>query len=101
MTPMRNTSYWYDNPDEAIPVMVKLKQVLMPLIEFIQYNNTTNKLPSRFKGYADMNPRLLSEYDHQVILDKLEARENINHDEYVEDENYCNVDGDDSNDDDH
>ena len=60
----------------------------MPHIEFIQENNTTNKLPSRFKIYADMNPRLLSEHDHQIILDKIEARENINHDEYVEDENY-------------
>ena len=30
MTPMRKTSYWYHEPDEAIPVMVKLKQVVMP-----------------------------------------------------------------------
>ena len=29
-----------------------------------------------------MNPRLLSVHDHQVILGKNEARENINHDEY-------------------
>ena len=28
---------------------------------------------------------LLSEHDHQVILEKIEARENLNHDEYVED----------------
>ena len=41
-----------------------------------------------------MNPRLLSENDHQIILDQIEARENINHDEYVEDENYYNVDSD-------
>ena len=32
-----------------------------------------------------MNTHLLSEYDHQIILDKFEARENLNHDEYVED----------------
>ena len=100
MTPMRKTSYWYHKPYEAIPVMVKLKQVVMPYIEFIQENNTTNKLPSRFKGYADMNPHLLSEHDHQIILDKIEARENLNHDEYVEDENYYNIDSDDSDDDD-
>ena len=31
---------------------------------------------------------LLSEYDHQVILEKIEARENLNHDEYVEEEDY-------------
>ena len=47
-----------------------------------------------------MNPNLLSEHDHQIILDKIEARENINHDEYVEGEHYYNVDSDDSDDDD-
>ena len=47
-----------------------------------------------------MNPHLLSEHGHQIILDKIEARENINHDEYVEDGNYYNVDSDDSDDDD-
>ena len=78
--------------------MLKLKQVVMPFIEFIQYNNTTNKLPSRFKGYALMNPHLLSEHNHQIILDKIEARENLNHDEYVGDENYYNVDSDDYDD---
>ena len=30
MTAMRKKSYWYQDPDEAIPFMVKLKQVLMP-----------------------------------------------------------------------
>ena len=45
-----------------------------------------------------MNPHLLSEHYHQIILDKIEARENLNHDEYVEDENYYNVDSDDSDD---
>ena len=49
MTTMRKTSYWYHDPDEAIPVTVKLKQVVMPFIEFIQYNNTTNNFPSRLK----------------------------------------------------
>ena len=33
-----------------------------------------------------MNPCLLSVQDHQVILKKIEARENINHDEYMEEE---------------
>ena len=47
-----------------------------------------------------MNPHLLSEHNHQIILDKIEARENLNHDEYVEDENYYNVDIYDSDDDD-
>ena len=46
----RNTYYWYHGTDEEIHVMVKLKQVLMPFIGLIQYNNTTNNLPSRFKG---------------------------------------------------
>ena len=44
-----------------------------------------------------MNPRLLSKHDHQIILYKIEARESLNHDEYVEDESYYNVDSDDSN----
>ena len=68
----------------------------MPLIELIQENNTTNKLPLRYKGYADMNPCLLSVHDHRVILEKIEARENINYDEYVEEEDYYNVDSDES-----
>ena len=47
-----------------------------------------------------MNPHLLSEHDHQIILDKIEARENLNHDKHVEDGYYYNVDSDDSDDDD-
>ena len=46
-----------------------------------------------------MNYRLLSEHDHQIILNKIEAIEFLNHDEYVEDENYYNVYSDDSDDD--
>ena len=46
------------------------EQVVMPLIEFIQENNTTNKLPLYYKGYADMNPCLLSVHNHHVILEK-------------------------------
>ena len=70
MTPMIKTSHWYHGPNEAIPVMVKLKQVVMPLIELIQDKNTTYKLPLRYKGYADMNPRLLSVHDHLVVSEK-------------------------------
>ena len=32
-----------------------------------------------------MNPHLLSEHNNQIVLDKIEASENINHDEYMED----------------
>ena len=32
MTPMKKTSHWYHETNKAIPVMVKLKQVVMPLI---------------------------------------------------------------------
>ena len=71
MTPMKKTSHWYHETNEAIPIMVKLKQVVMPLIELIQENNTTNKLSLRYKEYADMNPCLLSVHDHQRILEKL------------------------------
>ena len=45
----------------------------MNFIELIQYKNTTDKLPSSFKGHTDMNPHLLSEHDHQIILDKIKA----------------------------
>ena len=31
--------------------------------------------PSHFKGYNFLNPHLLSEHDHQIILDKIKARE--------------------------
>ena len=71
----------------------------MNYIELIQDNNATNKLPPCFKGNTDMNPHLLSEHVHKIILDKLEARESINHKEYMEDENYYNVDSDYSDDD--
>ena len=96
MTPMIKTSHLYHGTNEAIPFMVKLKQVVMPLIEFIQDKNTTNKLPLHYKGYTDMNPRLLSVHDHQVILEKIEARENLNHYEYVEEEDYYNIHSDES-----
>ena len=92
----KKTSYWYHNTDEAIPFMAKLKHIMMPYIELIQDNNTTKRLPSRFKGYAYMNLHLLSKHDHKIILDQIEARENLNHDEYVEEENYYNVDSDES-----
>ena len=96
MTPIKKTSHWYHEKNEAIPVMVKFKQVVMPLIELIQENNTTDKLSLRYKGYADMNPCLLSVRDHQVILEIIEAREKLNHDEYIEEEYYYNVDSDES-----
>ena len=71
MTTMKKTSHWYHETNEAIPVMMKLKQVVMPIIELIQENNTTNKSPLRYKGYTDMNHCLLSIHNHQVILEKL------------------------------
>ena len=70
MTPMKKTSHWYHEPNKAIAVIVKLKKFVMPLIELIQENNTTNKLPLRYKEYADMNPRLFSVLDHEVVLKK-------------------------------
>ena len=84
MTPMKKTSHWYHDTNEAIPVIVKLKQVVMSLIELIQENNKTNNLPLHYEGYADMKPCLLSVHNHQVILEKIEAREHLNQDEYVE-----------------
>ena len=43
-----------------------------------------------------MNPRLLYVHNHQVMLETIEARDNLNHDEYVEVEDYYNVDSDES-----
>ena len=43
-----------------------------------------------------MNPCLLSVHNHQVILEKIEERENLNHDEYVEEEYHYNFDSDES-----
>ena len=34
-----------------------------------------------------MKPRLLSEHNNKIILEKIEVREHLNHDEYVEVEN--------------
>ena len=70
--------------------------LIMPLVELIQEKNTTNQLPLCYEGYADMKPCLLSVHNHQVTLEKIEARENLNYDEYVEEENYYNIDSDDS-----
>ena len=57
-------------------------------------------MASNFKGYADTNPHLLYEHYHQIILDNIEARENLNYNEVIEDDNSYNEDSDDSNDDD-
>ena len=43
-----------------------------------------------------MKPCLFSLHDHQLRLENFEARENLNHDEYVEEEYYYNVDSDES-----
>ena len=37
---MVKTPHWYHEQNESIPVMLKLKQVVMSLIELIQDNNT-------------------------------------------------------------
>ena len=49
MTPMIKTSHWYHEPNEAIHVVVKLRQIVMHLNELIQDKNTTNKLPLCYK----------------------------------------------------
>ena len=40
------------------------------------------------------DPCVLSEHDHQVILEKIEERKKLNHVEYVEEEDYYNDDSD-------
>ena len=75
MTPTIKHSHWYHETDESIPVMENLKQVVMPYIDLIHDKNTTNKLPPRFKRYADMNPYLSYGHNHQIILDNIEAKQ--------------------------
>ena len=75
MTLMRKTSYWYHDPDEAIHVMMELEKKLIPYIELILGKTPTKMLLLHFKGYSDMNICLLYEHGHQIILDKIEARE--------------------------
>ena len=72
----------------------------MPYIELLQENNKTNILSSHFKGCGDINLDLLYEHYHQIILDTIKAREKHNHDEYMEDGYYYNVDSDDYDDND-
>ena len=50
--------------------------------------NMFNRMEITKQVYADINPNLLYEHYHQIILNKIEGRENLNHEEYVEDENY-------------
>ena len=53
-------------------------------------------LDSNHVNSKSNDPCLLSVQDHQVILENFEARENLNYDEYVEEEDYYNVDSDES-----
>ena len=69
-------------------------------LHWIDTGQNKKILPSRFKWYTDMNPHILSQHYHQIILYKIEGRKNLNNEEYAEDENYCNVDSDNSDDDD-
>ena len=48
-----------------------------------------NHIKSKSNG-----PCLLSEYDHQVILEKIEEREKLNHGEHMEEGDYYNDDSD-------
>ena len=58
--------------------------------------NDNECLDSNHINSKSNDPCLLSKHDHQVILQRIEARENLNHDEYVEEEYYYNVDNDES-----
>ena len=51
-------------------------------------HNDNECLDSNHINSKSNEPCLLSEHDHQVILEKIEARENLNHDEYVEGGDY-------------
>ena len=49
----------------------------------------SNHIKSKIKDSC-----LLSEHNHQVILEEIEEREKLNHDEYVEEEDHYNDDSD-------
>ena len=65
---------------------------LPQLSSVCQQSSKTSHNSPHDNEYLDSNhinsksndPCLLSEHDHQLILEKIEARENLNHDEYVE-----------------
>jgi hypothetical protein len=79
-------SLWYYEPPNDILVMVRLKQVLMPNLEMRNHHDPSVKLSRNLQHFADMNPHILYEQDHLHIMDKIEGRANLNHEEYVEDE---------------
>jgi hypothetical protein len=87
MNPVSKDSLWYHEPPEDLNVTVKMKQVVMAQIDMEPVSNET-KLPHRFKGYANMNPRLLASSIHDDILDNIRARDSYNYTEEVVDENY-------------
>ena len=87
MNPVSKDSLWYHEPPEDLNVTVKMKQVVMAQIDMEPVSNET-KLPHRFKGYANMNPRLLAPSIHDNILDNIRARDSYNYTEEVVDENY-------------
>jgi len=86
-------SLWYYEPPNDILVMVRLKQVLMPYFEMKNPNDPSTKLPRHLKRFTDMNPHVLCKEDHLTMMDKIEGRQNLNYEEYVEDDDeyYYNI----------
>jgi hypothetical protein len=78
---MGHSSFWYHDPPEILPVMVKMKQVIHANLTF-KGITATNRLPLRFGGYKDMSPRLLIESNHDLMLQEISRREIL---EYTED----------------
>jgi hypothetical protein len=78
---MGPSSFWYHEPPTTLPVMVKMKQVIHANLTF-QEITPIHRLPQRFVGYKNMNPRHLIESQHDTMLQEISRREIL---EYTED----------------
>jgi len=81
LNPMGPSSFWYHEPPTTLPVMVKMKQVIHANLTF-QEITPIHRLPQRFVGYKNMNPRHLIESQHDTMLQEISRREIL---EYTED----------------
>ena len=113
MTPRDNQGFnSNDCHSKSIEMSLPVKYVSLPLNNLVinppqlssvcqQLSRSSHNIPhdnkcldsNHIKSKSN-DPCLLSEQDHQVILEKIEARENLNHGEYVEEEDYYNVESD-------
>ena len=78
MNPLGTNSFWYHDPPEALPLMVKLKQVIHANLTF---NGITapNTLPHQLCGYKYMSPHFLIKSHQDINLNEITHREILDH----------------------